>query len=148
MLGELVCRRLNDLRPAEQQRWQRLVELVVADFPTAANDSARGIVEPLAFPANLDLLPARQPESPADEPILEHERQVFERFIEEGRAREREIHSHDLTARLIDVHRADDAWQRVGLGTYAHFVHVNALRPGTDRKAVREREVVYSQPNG
>ena len=95
---------------------------------------------------DLDFLPARQPEASADESVLEHDRQLLERVVEKRRAREAEVHAHDLPVRRVDVDRADDARLFVVFRANLDLVDVDALCARADREAVGQREVVLAKP--
>ena len=120
-------RRLNDLRTDVQRRRGREVEPVVADFPPAANDAARRKIQKRARPLDLDLLAAGQPELSADETVLEDDRQLLERRVDERGVREGQVHADYLTRRCIDVQGTDDSWKPVILWSHLDFAHADAL---------------------
>ena len=69
--GKLAGGRAHDLRAAREQREREsLVDLVVRDLPSAANDSARRKIEPPSRAPDLDLLMQRQPEATLHERVL------------------------------------------------------------------------------
>src|SRR6185369_10447856 len=93
----------HDLGSGEIIGGNSLVDLVTANLPAPANDSARRIVHPRASAANLDFLSARKPVTTFDQCVLEHDRYVLELLIDQRGASEAESHAHDVARFTIDV---------------------------------------------
>src|SRR5688572_6619251 len=126
---------------------ERLVHLVAADLPPPADDSARRVVEPLARPPDLDLLPAGKPEA-FDEPVLEDDTDVLEVLVPKGRAGEAECHANHFPAFPVDIDSADGSWLAVVLWPDAHFVDVESTRTQANLKRVADCVVVLQQAAG
>src|SRR5439155_10402466 len=91
---------------------------------------------------NFNFLTRRKPEARPDKPVLEHDRNIFELRVEEGRSSEAECHTHDLTLRAIDIDGTDDPRLAIILRADAHLVDVDASSGQLDAEAIRDREVV------
>src|SRR5688500_7175114 len=86
-----------DLRAGETSLWQWNVHLVTADLPPSADYSTGGILQPRTGAPDLDLLPARQPES-VDQTVLEHNAHVLEVLVDQRGAREAQRHPDHFSA--------------------------------------------------
>ena len=142
ILCSLRRRRHHDLRPREVAGGNSLVHFVAADLPPAADDAARGIVEPRAGAANLDLLTPRQPEAAFDERVLEDDRNILQILVDERGTREAERHANDFSSLAVDVDGAHGARLAVVLRTHFHLIDVEHAGPEANLKRVVNGEIV------
>src|ERR1041385_1800151 len=147
--GEGVAYRLRrngDLLAREETRREADVELVAVELPAAADDAARGNVEPRGAAPDLDFLAIRQPKPPFPQRVVEHDADVFELRIEVRLRREVERHADQVGGREIDEQGADDRPFVETLGPHAQRDDAHGALGQDDRGRVAEREVVERRP--
>ena len=131
-----------DLLAGEPAVHEADIEHVVVDLPPPADDAARGDVEPGRAPPDFDLLAIGQPEAAVPKSVIQHDADVFQRFIQIRRRGEVERHAHQLGGFGIDEQRPDD--RRFGKAPGPHLQRHDAdgaLRQH-DRGRVAQREVI------
>ncbi len=138
----LARRSHHDLRPREVAGGNSLVHFVAADLPAAPDDSSRGVVEPRACAANLDLLASGEPEAPFDKRVLEDDRHILEILVYERGAREAERHAYDFSRLAVDVNGAHGARLAVVLRTHFDLIDVEHAGAEADLQRVVNGEIV------
>jgi hypothetical protein len=135
----------TDFGPTEHRIRNLRVQVVVVDFPPAANDASCWKVEPGDPPSDLDLLTSRQPVPVLIECALQHDTDVLQLPVEIRGRREAEAESHQLGTRDIDIEVPYYQRALEGAGAHLYLVDHYSPRRSLDGERVSQCEVICSQ---